>query len=113
MRSLRALPRAPNYGGHAGDALRVMVYSLYIPLRMRAHLRKWGNSLAIRIPRPFAEEANLHENSAVDVSVRSGKLVIAPVTKEELTLDALVERITPENRHEEIETGDAVGNEIW
>jgi antitoxin MazE len=80
---------------------------------MKTHLRKWGNSLAIRIPQPFAEEANLHEDSVVDLSVRSGKLVITAEMKAELTLDALVERITPENRHEEIETGDAVGNEIW
>lgn len=80
---------------------------------MKTRVQKWGNSLALRIPRPFAEETNLHENSTVDVSVRGGKLVVVPVLEEQFSLDDLVERITPENRHDEIVTGDAVGNEAW
>ena len=80
---------------------------------MKTRVQKWGNSLALRIPRPFAEETNLHENSAVDVSVRAGKLVVVPVAEEDLSLEDLVNQITPENRHAEISTGDAVGNEIW
>ena len=65
-------------------------------------VQKWGNSLAVRIPRPFAEEVNLQENTPVDVSVRSGKLVVVPVPEPELTLEQLVQLITPENRHDEI-----------
>lgn len=80
---------------------------------MKTRVQKWGNSLALRIPRPFAEEVNLQENSAVDVSVKSGKLIVVPVVEPELTLDALVERITPKNRHDEIETGEPLGNEAW
>jgi antitoxin MazE len=80
---------------------------------MKTRVQKWGNSLALRIPRPFAEEANLQENSAVDVSIRSGKLVVVPIQEPELTLEAFVEKITPENRHEEIETGAPIGAEIW
>jgi antitoxin MazE len=79
---------------------------------MRTRVQKLGNSLAVRIPRAFAEEANLHENTAVDVSVRAGKLVVVPVA-EELTLEMLVDQITPENRHDEVGSGDAVGGEIW
>lgn len=78
---------------------------------MRTRIQKWGNSLAVRIPRPFAEEAHIEENSAVEVSVRSGKLVIAPVA--EITLASLVEQITEDNRHEEVSTGQPIGNEIW
>lgn len=80
---------------------------------MKTRVQKWGNSLALRIPRPFADEVKLHENSPVDVTVRSGKLVVVPVEESDLTLDALVEQITEHNRHEEIETGESVGNEIW
>jgi antitoxin MazE len=80
---------------------------------MRSRVQKWGNSLAVRIPRPFAEETNLHENSAVDVSLRNGKLVIAPVIEQPLTLDDLVNEITPQNRHDETETGCPTGNEVW
>jgi antitoxin MazE len=80
---------------------------------MKTRVQKWGNSLALRIPRPFADEVALHENSAVDVSVRSGKLVVVPLEEPEVTLKELVELITPENRHDEISTGGPVGNEIW
>lgn len=80
---------------------------------MKTRIQKWGNSLAVRIPRPFAEEVNLEENAAVDITVRGGKLVLAPIADEQLTLDALVDQITAENRHDEVSTGEAVGNEVW
>ena len=80
---------------------------------MKARIVKWGNSLALRIPKPFADEVRLAEDSAVDMSVRDGNLVIVPVVEPELTLEELVSRITPENRHGETETGTAVGNEVW
>ena len=80
---------------------------------MRTRIQKWGNSLALRIPRPFAEDADLREDAEVDVTVRNGKLVVVPVPPKQFTLEELVGRITPENRHDEVETGGAVGNEVW
>jgi antitoxin MazE len=80
---------------------------------MKTRLQKWGNSLALRIPRPFAEESNLHEDSPVDITLRNGKIVVAPLRERELTLEQLAEQITPQNRHTEIETGEAVGHEVW
>lgn len=80
---------------------------------MKTRIQKWGNSLALRIPRPFAEESNLHEDSAVDVTVRNGKLVVVPMNEPIFSLEDLVEQITPQNRHAEIETGEPVGNEAW
>jgi antitoxin MazE len=80
---------------------------------MKTRLQKWGNSLAVRIPRPFAKETNLSENSAVDVSLRNGKLIIAPVKEPDLDLEDLVARITKANRHEEVDTGASRGNETW
>jgi antitoxin MazE len=79
---------------------------------MKTTIQKWGNSLAVRIPRPFAEEINLQENTTVDLTVRMGKLMIAPAAPV-LTLESLVERITDENRHDEVETGPRVGKEVW
>lgn len=79
---------------------------------MKTTIQKWGNSLAVRIPRPFAEEIDLRENSSVDLTVKSGKLVIVPV-EPAVTLESLVEQITDENRHDEIGTGWPVGNEVW
>lgn len=80
---------------------------------MRTRIQKWGNSLAVRIPKPFAEEARMAEDSTVDVSVRNGKLVVVAVEEAEYTLAELVAQITSENRHTETDTGKPVGNEIW
>lgn len=80
---------------------------------MKARIQKWGNSLALRIPKTFAEEANLKENSPVEVSVTEGKLVVVPVSKSKLTLEKLLAGVTSENIHAEVETGPAVGNEVW
>jgi antitoxin MazE len=79
---------------------------------MKTTIQKWGNSLAVRIPRPFAEEIHLEENTAVDLSIRAGKLVIVPADPV-VTLESLVERISDDNRHDEIGTGPRVGKEAW
>ncbi len=80
---------------------------------METHVKKWGNSLALRIPRPLAQEIGLEENSSVRVLVKEGKLVIVPVAKHHYTLDALLAEVTPQNLHGEVDTGDAVGGEAW
>ena len=76
-------------------------------------MQKWGNSLALRIPKSFASEAGLREDSAVDLSVVQGKLIIQPQSEEPLRLDDLLRGVTEENVHGEWETGPAVGREIW
>jgi antitoxin MazE len=81
-------------------------------LSMKTTIQKWGDSLAVRIPRPFAEEIHLEENTQVDLTIRSGELVIAP-TEPAITLDSLVSQITDENCHDEVGTGPRVGNEVW
>ncbi len=79
---------------------------------LQTQIQKWGNSLAIRIPKPFAIEIGLEQNSTVSVSVIDGKLVLEPV-KPAYALLELLAQITPENLHQEVETGTAVGNEAW
>jgi antitoxin MazE len=80
---------------------------------MKTKMQKWGNSLAIRIPKAFATEVGLKEESEVDVSLKSGKLVVVPVEKPGLTLKTLVAKITEENVHREVGTGPATGREAW
>ncbi len=80
---------------------------------MRSHVQKWGNSLALRIPKSFAAEAGLEKESAVEISLEGGKVVVTPVVIPNFTLEKLVAGITRENIHHEIETGPASGNEIW
>ena len=80
---------------------------------MKTRMQKWGNSLAIRIPKAFATEIGLGEESEVDVSLKSGKLVVAPVEKPGVTLKMLLAKITEENVHREVDTGRATGREAW
>lgn len=80
---------------------------------MLTHVQKWGNSLALRIPQSVAREIGLSQNSAVEVSLVDGKLVIAPVVKRKITLERLLAQVTDENIHAEIDTGSAVGRELW
>jgi antitoxin MazE len=80
---------------------------------MRTHIQKWGNSLAVRIPRAFAAEARLADNTPVELSLVEGKLVVAPVTSPSAALDELLAGITDDNIHGEVDTGPAVGNEAW
>lgn len=80
---------------------------------MRARVQKWGNSLAVRIPRSFAEQAGLRENGPIDVSLADGKVLIESVTAPDLTLDELLARITDANLHTEADSGPAIGNEEW
>jgi antitoxin MazE len=79
---------------------------------MKSRIQKWGNSLALRIPKSFAIEAGLCENTAVELSVTEGKLVVQP-HEEPLSLDRLLAKITDENLHGEWDTGPTVGKEIW
>jgi antitoxin MazE len=79
---------------------------------MQARIQKWGNSLAIRIPKPFAVEVGLEQNSLVVVSVSEGKLVLEPV-KPSYSLEELLAQVTKDNLHQEVEMGLPVGNEAW
>jgi antitoxin MazE len=73
---------------------------------------KWGNSLAVRIPQMLAKEARLKEGDSVELTAdEPGKVEIRRVSRVP-TLSQLVDRITPENRHGEIQTGKSVGKEL-
>ncbi len=80
---------------------------------MQTRIQRWGNSLGLRIPKAFAEGANVAEGSIVDVALEGGDLVIRRVTSRRYDLESLVRAIKPSNLHEPIETGDAVGRESW
>ncbi len=80
---------------------------------MKTRVQKWGNSLALRIPKPFATEIGLRRNSPVEMSLVEGRLVIVPVVEPALTLKHLLAQVNEDNLHGEIETGPAVGREVW
>jgi antitoxin MazE len=80
---------------------------------MKTRVQKWGNSLALRIPKSFAEEAGLHADAAVELSLVKGRLVVQPIKPQPLTLEELLRGITDENLPGEWHTGPAVGKEVW
>jgi antitoxin MazE len=80
---------------------------------MRTRVQKWGNSLAVRIPRSFAAEAGFEKESPVDISLEDGKLVVSAVTQAVPTLGELLAAVTEDNIHREIDTGSASGDEAW
>lgn len=80
---------------------------------MRTRIQKWGNSLALRIPKSFAAEANIEQHPQVEVSVQDGRIAICRVVDHVPTLEELVAGITEENRHPEVDFGPPVGREAW
>ncbi|ANA81076.1 transcriptional regulator/antitoxin, MazE [Paenibacillus vortex V453] len=75
-----------------------------------SQVQKWGNSLGIRIPKALAMEIGLEEGSEIDLDVEDGHLVIKPRTN---TLEDLLSKITPDNIHSEVQTGEPQGRESW
>ncbi len=79
---------------------------------MRARIAKWGNSLALKIPKAFAASARLQPGTVVELDLDDGRVVLTPM-REVFTLEDLLARVTPENIHKSTDTGDPVGREHW
>ena len=80
---------------------------------MQLRVQKWGNSLAVRIPKAFATEVGLGVDSLVNVTLSDGKLVVSPVPWPAYTLEHLLAGVTLENLHGETDWGPSVGRETW
>ena len=78
---------------------------------MKSKVQMWGNSLAVRIPKPFANEVGLQPDSEVELSVHEGSLVLK-AKRPHYKLEDLVKGITSKNRHSEIDLGPPQGREI-
>jgi antitoxin MazE len=80
---------------------------------MKTRVQKWGNSLALRIPKAFAAEAGLRADDAVELSLIGGALVVKAVKPPAPTLAELLRGITDDNLPGEWDTGPAAGKEAW
>jgi antitoxin MazE len=80
---------------------------------VQTRVRKWGNSLGLRIPRRFAVEAGVAAGSVVDLSVHQGELRVRAVHPRRLSLTALLRNVTRRNLRGWVKTKDRVGREIW
>jgi len=78
---------------------------------MTVAIKKWGNSLALRIPKDIAQTLHIENNSTLELNIKDGALVIKP--QGETLLESLVSGINSHNVHAEVDTGKAMGNEAW
>jgi antitoxin MazE len=79
---------------------------------MKGRIQKWGNSLAVRIPKAVAVEAGLGEDAVVDLALVKGKLVVTPQPGP-VSLEKLLAGVTSANRHHEFDFGSPAGGEAW
>ena len=80
---------------------------------MLTKVQKWGNSLALRIPKAFARDAQLENDSFVEINIVEGQIIITPVVAPGWTLEELLAGINKKNIHHEVDSGSAIGNEVW
>ena len=78
---------------------------------MQVLLSKWGNSLGLRLPKALTAEIGVAEGQKVDVRAENGRLIVEPLRKR-LTLEELMENVTPEAMREAWDWGEDVGREI-
>ena len=79
---------------------------------MKAKVQRWGNSLAIRIPKSFAEEVGLEAGSPVEMRLVDRGLLVEPAPDESLSLDDLLDGVTKANIHAEVDAGPSQGREV-
>ena len=79
---------------------------------MQVTMRKWDNSIGVRIPAGILTELNLSAEKKVDVRAEAGRIIIEPIIDSQETLEQLLGQITPDNVHSEIDFGQPVGKEL-
>jgi antitoxin MazE len=80
---------------------------------MKATVKKWGNSAAIRIPAAVMEATQLSLDQIVEVREEEGRIIIEPIRQKAYDLRELLKGITPKNQHQAADFGPAVGKEVW
>ncbi len=76
-------------------------------------IQKWGNSYGIRIPKNIMEEMELKPDSRLEIRQEEGRIVLTPIQPPKIVLDELINQITPENLHDEMDWGTPTGKEAW
>ena len=80
---------------------------------MKSKVQRWGNSLAVRIPKAFAEEVGLADDSPIEMRLFKGGLLLEPSSAWAPSLDELLDGVADSNLHDETDTGPAQGREVW
>ena len=93
--------------------LDTCIYAVYT-YDMTTQIKRWGNSLAVRLPREIMEDSELEEGSFVEVLSKTDEIIIRPAKEtKKYTLNQLLKRVTSKNTHQEVDWGQSVGKEVW
>lgn len=80
---------------------------------MHVRVQKWGNSLALRIPKPLAKDAEVTEGTVLNLAVSEGKVVATPVEQKKLSLREVLAKVNKKHLHGEVDFARSAGREIW
>ncbi len=80
---------------------------------MHVRVQKWGNSLALRIPKPLAKDAEVMEGTVLNLAVSEGKVIATRVEHKKISLSELLAKVNKKNLHREVDFGRRAGREIW
>lgn len=79
---------------------------------IRSRIKKWGNSLGIRLPKAVVAQLHLADNSEVEMRIKENRIIITSAAPE-YTLKGLVDKVSRKNIHEVAATGSPAGQDIW
>jgi antitoxin MazE len=92
---------------------QIGIFIVETEVAMHIRVQKWGNSLAVRIPKPLAEDAKVEEGTVLNLAVSEGKVIATPVKKNKQSLQQMLAKVSRKNLHAEVESGAPVGREVW
>src|SRR5688572_1683565 len=95
----------------AGSNAMMYIQNLY-RTKMKATVKKWGNSAAVRIPVSVMEAMHLRLDEIVEVREEKGRIIIEPALPKKYALDDLLKGITKTNLHEAVDFGPPEGKEV-
>ncbi len=84
---------------------------MYLHCHMKTKVQKWGNSLAVRLPKHVSDQVTLYEGAEVDITAEGGDILVRPVKPHSYTLQYLLDQVTSETIHPEQDYGYPVGKE--
>ena len=59
-------------------------------------LQKWGNGTGVRLPKKVIDAAHLKLNQSLAVNLKGRSIILTPIDNPEITLDSLLDGVTPE-----------------
>lgn len=78
---------------------------------MKTSVKKWGNSMAVRIPALMAKDLQIRDGSILEVLVESGKIILKPEKRNRVNLKKMLLKVNSSNIHGEVNDGKSVGRE--